>query len=164
MTHWRKRDPKKLRSAGPELLEAITRAGYQTPEDWRLCKNFVTDGPTPCWHPHCDCFNEPKHWREYDEFMLLNAPPSPRKLVKIVVAALVLLVLLFSLRQAHGSEPFYCKPLERFERSCVGVRMAVASLGKDRAISIARKCGATDVEIAQAEECLRIPFTPPEKQ
>jgi hypothetical protein len=28
---------------------------YTTPADWTKCKNYQTDGPTPCWHPHCDC-------------------------------------------------------------------------------------------------------------
>lgn len=29
---------------------------YTTPPDKKQCKNYRTDGPTPCWHPHCDCF------------------------------------------------------------------------------------------------------------
>jgi hypothetical protein len=28
---------------------------YTTPADWSKCKNLQEDGPTPCWHPHCDC-------------------------------------------------------------------------------------------------------------
>jgi hypothetical protein len=33
---------------------------YTTPADWRRCENFNPDGPTPCWHPHCDCFKSDK--------------------------------------------------------------------------------------------------------
>jgi hypothetical protein len=29
---------------------------YLTPPHWSGCKNFNKTGPTPCWHPHCDCF------------------------------------------------------------------------------------------------------------
>lgn len=32
---------------------------YTTPPDWRLCKNLNPTGPTPCWHPHCDCMWSP---------------------------------------------------------------------------------------------------------
>lgn len=28
---------------------------YTTPSDWAKCKNLNLNGPTPCWHPHCDC-------------------------------------------------------------------------------------------------------------
>lgn len=28
---------------------------YTTPPEVTACKNYRTDCPTPCWHPHCDC-------------------------------------------------------------------------------------------------------------
>lgn len=28
---------------------------YTTPAVPAKCKNFNPSGPTPCWHPHCDC-------------------------------------------------------------------------------------------------------------
>lgn len=28
---------------------------YTTPAVPAKCRNFNPSGPTPCWHPHCDC-------------------------------------------------------------------------------------------------------------
>lgn len=28
---------------------------YATPPHCDRCRNLVSDGPTPCWYPHCDC-------------------------------------------------------------------------------------------------------------
>ncbi|ARQ95317.1 hypothetical protein [Bradyrhizobium phage BDU-MI-1] len=37
------------------LTGTDTPTYYTTPADWKKCKNLRDDGPTPCWHPHCDC-------------------------------------------------------------------------------------------------------------
>lgn len=185
---------------------------YTTPPNTEGCRNFNPVGPTPCWHPHCDCFSdsvpavlsrgsfevpasvykkygpdmlaqlngmigtdydlivtpdEPDHWEDFDRYMLMEWPKAPRPphwTARILTALAVFAILFYFIYPAVASEPIYCKPLEKFERSCTGVKMAVATLGKERAISIAKKCGATETDIAQAEDCLRIPFTPPEKQ
>lgn len=50
--------------------------------------------------------------------------------------------------------PFYCRALTRFERNCTGVKLAAASLGAKHAETLARKCGATEEELAQARACL----------
>lgn len=107
---------------------------------------------------------EPDHWKDYDEFMMLQAPRPPHWTARLLSGLCVFAILFYFIYPAFAAEPFYCKPLERFEKSCVGVKMAVNTLGKERAISIAKKCGASDADLAQAEDCLRIPFTPPEKQ
>jgi hypothetical protein len=54
---------------------------------------------------------------------------------------------------AAPSVPFYCKPLLRFERSCVGVKAAAVTFGKSRARALALRCGATPEEIQHAESC-----------
>lgn len=62
-----------------------------------------------------------------------------------------------TLSSPANAGPAYCRILERFERSCAGVRAAVSLLGKGRALSIAKACGAAPEEIAQAESCLSQP-------
>lgn len=46
---------------------------YTTPKDWSRCRNLVKDGPTPCWHPHCDCmttdYAEPRPRLGHDEIL-----------------------------------------------------------------------------------------------
>jgi hypothetical protein len=32
---------------------------FTTPPDISRCRNLQADGPTPCWHPHCDCMTDP---------------------------------------------------------------------------------------------------------
>ena len=38
--------------------EAEAAAEYTTPADLKRCANYQADGPTPCWHPRCDCMND----------------------------------------------------------------------------------------------------------
>lgn len=45
-------------------------AYYTTPADWRACKNLNLAGPTPCWHPHCDCMGEPPRRKRRYRWML----------------------------------------------------------------------------------------------
>lgn len=51
--------PKTLKSWEPSRQCAGKSLGdpepdfYMTPPDKRVCKNLRTDGPTPCWYPHC---------------------------------------------------------------------------------------------------------------
>jgi hypothetical protein len=46
---------------------------FTTPKDWSRCRNLVKDGPTPCWHPHCDCmttdYAEPRPPLGHDEIL-----------------------------------------------------------------------------------------------
>jgi len=46
---------------------------YTTPKDFSKCRNLVKDGPTPCWHPHCDCmttdYAEPRPRLGHDEVL-----------------------------------------------------------------------------------------------
>lgn len=65
-----------------------------------------------------------------------------------------------------GDLPFYCKPLAKFERSCIGVKAAALTMGRDRAQSLARRCGATEFELQQARDCFveNPPQCPPEWQ
>jgi hypothetical protein len=46
---------------------------YSTPADFSRCRNLVKAGPTPCWHPHCDCmtvdYAEPRPPLDSDEVL-----------------------------------------------------------------------------------------------
>jgi hypothetical protein len=75
----------------------------------------------------------------------------------VSLAIIIIFIACAVYNKARGDEPkrpFYCKTLERFERSCTGVKVAAASLGQKHAESLARKCGATEQELTQARECL----------
>lgn len=69
----------------------------------------------------------------------------------LVLAAL----FAFAATRVHASAlETMCAPLKKFERSCVGVKAAAATLGKTHAEWLARKCGATDHDIQEARDCL----------
>ena len=56
---------------------------------------------------------------------------------------------------AHGADlPAYCKAFARFERSCTGVKLAVKAFGAERAQRWAAACGASEIELQQARDCL----------
>lgn len=64
--------------------------GYATPPNWRRCRNLQSDGPTPCWYPHCDCMGN-------GFACACNAPaPAPfSEVTMIVIAVFVALVLVY---------------------------------------------------------------------
>jgi hypothetical protein len=74
----------------------------------------------------------------------INPNPEPHALPPVVIDAAPV-----------KRSPWYCKPLLKFERSCVGVKAAAATLGATRAKALAIRCGATAEDIAQAEACLK---------
>jgi hypothetical protein len=83
-----------------------------------------------------------------------------RWIVNVSVSLFVLLIVLAIVSKARGADlvappsvPFYCKPLLKFERSCVGVKAAALTFGKSRARALALRCGATQEEIQYAESC-----------
>jgi len=71
----------------------------------------------------------------------------------MIKTILIATVLTLASSAALGDVPFYCKPLMKFERSCTGVKAAALAMGRDRAQSLARKCGATEFELQQARDC-----------
>lgn len=74
----------------------------------------------------------------------------------VAVFLAILFWLGYLLGSAFGADlPFYCKAITKFERSCTGVKAAVATLGRGRALSLAERCGASASEIAEAKDCLR---------
>lgn len=66
----------------------------------------------------------------------------------------VLLIVLTFCRPAPAMS-WACKPLQKFERTCTGVKAATALMGEARAEALARKCGASDQDIVDAHNCLR---------
>lgn len=78
---------------------------------------------------------------------------------RLCIAACVWLALCLWLGLLLGSAfaddlPYYCKAITKFDRSCFGVKAAVAALGRNRALSLAKRCGASDVELNEAAACL----------
>lgn len=63
--------------------------------------------------------------------------------------------MLFLLTAPAMAEPFYCKAFKLMERSCFSAKAMVKLYGEREAIAKARRCGATELEIAQARECLK---------
>lgn len=49
--------------------------------------------------------------------------------------------------------PFYCRALAQLPRNCASVKRTARTFGAARAERMARKCGASDVEIAEAKAC-----------
>lgn len=73
-----------------------------------------------------------------------------------VVFLAILLWLGYLLGSAFGADlPYYCKAITKFERSCIGVKAAVATMGKGRALALAKRCGATEFDLDEARGCLK---------
>lgn len=71
--------------------------------------------------------------------------------------ALALYVVIFMIASppARGADlAWYCTALKKFERSCTGVKGAVALFGRDRALRYAKACGGSDAEIDEALACI----------
>jgi hypothetical protein len=71
----------------------------------------------------------------------------------VLVCALLVSMGSTSLVQA-ADLPLYCQAFAKFERTCTGVKAAVAALGASRAQRWAKACGASEIELQQARDCL----------
>lgn len=52
----RPRCPAHVESENRRLHAGPPPTYYTTPPDFTKCMNYQEHGPTPCWHPHCNCF------------------------------------------------------------------------------------------------------------
>lgn len=73
----------------------------------------------------------------------------------IVIAAVAILLLWWTAKPAHAeaARPFYCTTLEKLPRTCASAQVLKRTFGAARAERMARKCGATDAQIAEAKAC-----------
>jgi hypothetical protein len=55
----RRRDPD-VEEKNRRLFAGPPPTYYTTPPDFKQCMNYREHGPTPCWHPHCNCFKATK--------------------------------------------------------------------------------------------------------
>lgn len=113
---------------------------------------WMTVRPTGC---HCDTLRQAEGCENRcDDSLYENRDAGPSNFVVLclAVAALVMALLAWSIfpARADGVE---CKMLHQFERSCTGVKAAAKVLGREYVATLAKRCGATDEEMAQAREC-----------
>lgn len=58
----RPRCPAHVESENRRLHAGPPPTYYTTPPDFKNCMNYQEHGPTPCWHPHCNCFETRRDW------------------------------------------------------------------------------------------------------
>lgn len=144
---------------------------FTTPPDVKKCKRYRTDGPTPCWHPHCDCFKPDWSKPELCLCMTLHERAKCSNMCDpveeptsysfkalfwtFVFIALAAYLLCPAARgQTVSSPPLYCRLIMKLPRNCTSTRLIVRMWGKDKAEQRARACGATDSDIADGKSCL----------
>lgn len=111
-----------------------------------------------CVHviPGCVCDDDPENYHGRPKF---EGRPLYQTLLLWAFTVAVMVYLIWPVK-AHAlgagktaPAAWYCKPLMKFERSCTGVKAAAATLGKANALSLAKRCGASDSDLADARRC-----------
>lgn len=156
--------PEKARSNVYIRQEKIAPPGvFTTPPDVKQCLNYNENGATPCWHPHCDCFLWHKAAQEHNTRMrwLKWTVGFPLAVLLVIAVCLTLMP------KAHGGEwktiPYFCHAMYGMPRNCDSVKSYTRRWGRTLAIRLARACGASEADLAEAQACIdgRLPVIGP---